>query len=470
MTALDKYKIIKVHLEQGIPLLQVSSINNIPIRTLNNWVKSYRTNGFSGLERKQRSDSNTRKAIDEISQKMVKALALQKPKLSITTIHYKISQDAKQRGKVPPTYGVIYDIVRKLDPALLTLAHQGSVAYRDKYEIIFRRESEYANQMWQIDHTPLDIFLLNEKEEPQKPWLTIVQDDYSRAVSGYFLSFDYPCAVNTALALRQAIWRKGNPNWQICGIPEVLYSDNGSDFLSEHIEKVCATLKIRTVNSIPGRPQGKGKVERIFLTMLQSLLERHPGYAPSGNSKVKAKLNLPQFKDYLEQFILEEYHHTKNRTTKEAPLSRWLGAGFLPQMPDSLEQLDFLLMTVPKMRKVHRDGIYFKQLRYMSIILAAYVGEQVVIRYDPRDLAEISVYFNGEFICTAVCQDIANQVISLKEIKKTRQKRRKELRGTIQDSKDFLRQPNKEAIEGETPKQPTPKPSSSTTIKLYRND
>ena len=135
MTALDKYKIIKVHLEQGISLLQVSSTNSIPIRTLNNWVKSYRTNGFSGLERKQRSDFNTRKVVDEISQKMVEALALQKPKLSITTIHYKVSQHAKQRGKTPPAYGVIYDIVSKLDPSLLTLAHEGSV-YSERSSIL----------------------------------------------------------------------------------------------------------------------------------------------------------------------------------------------------------------------------------------------------------------------------------------------------------------------------------------------
>jgi len=470
LTALDKFKIIKPHLEEGITIQQISSTKNIPIRTLNNWIKSYRTEGFSGLERKRRSDFKTRKVMDEISQKMVTALALQKPKLSITTIHYKISQEAKQRGIVPPSYSVVYDMVSKLDPALLTLAHEGSVAYRDKYEIIFRREAESANQMWQIDHTPLDIFLLNEKGVSQKPWLTIVQDDYSRAVSGYFLSFEHPSAVNTALALRQAIWRKGNPNWQVCGIPEILYSDNGSDFTSEHIQKVCATLKIRMVNSIPGRPQGKGKIERIFLTMLNALLERLPGYAPSGYSKVKAELTLPQFQNYLEEFILEEYHHSKHGTTNNKPMDRWLGDGFLPQMPDSLEQLDYLLMTVPKPRTVRREGIFFKTLRYMNLIFVDYVGEDVTIRYDPRDLAEVRVYFEGEFICTAICQDIANQVISLKEIKKTRQKRRKELRGIIQDSKSFLRQPNKGIIEDEAPKQSTKKTSSATKLKLYKND
>ena len=62
------------------------------------------------------------------------------------------------------------------------------------------------------------------------PWLTVVSDDYSRAVAGYFLSFEAPSSIQTALALRQAIWRKEDPRWHVCGIPEILYSDNGTDF------------------------------------------------------------------------------------------------------------------------------------------------------------------------------------------------------------------------------------------------
>ena len=44
-------------------------------------------------------------------------------------------------------------------------------------------------------------------ENPAQPWLTVILDDYSRAVAGYFLFFEAPSAAQTALALRQAIWR-----------------------------------------------------------------------------------------------------------------------------------------------------------------------------------------------------------------------------------------------------------------------
>jgi putative transposase len=58
-------------------------------------------------------------------------------------------------------------------------------------------------------------------------------------------------------------------------------------------------------------------------------------------------------------------------------------------MPDSLEQLDLLLIHVARTRLVRVDGIYLQNLRYMSTTLAAYVGETVTLRYDPRDMAEI---------------------------------------------------------------------------------
>lgn len=468
MDALQKFRIIQPYLEEDIALSDISKSSGQSIRTLRRWLKSYRAHGLVGLERKSRSDKCKRRSVDEEFENLIKALALSKPKLSITTIHEKIKKLAQERGKKIPKYNVVYDIVRSLKPSLMTLAHEGSVAYRDKYELIYRRENASANELWQADHTPLDILILDEKGNPVKPWLTIIEDDYSRAICGFYLSFDHPCAVNTALALRQAIWRKSNPQWQVCGIPQMLYTDNGSDFISEHIDKVSIALKIRLVNSIPGRPQGKGKVERFFLTLLRKFLEPLPGYAPKGDSKSPPRLNLDQLSAKLEDFIVQTYHQTSHGTTGVPPIDRWIGEGFLPQMPESLEQLDLLLLTVPKSRKIHRDGIRFKGFRYMSPTLAAFVGEQVMLRYDPRDLAEIQVWLNGNFLCPAICQDIADQIVSLKEIRKARQKVRKGLRTEINEAKQLLRNlnesNNKPNSEVEQPKVRRRK------LKLYRNE
>lgn len=143
-----------------------------------------------------------------------------------------------------------------------------------------------------------------------------------------------------------------------------------------------------------------------------------------------------------------------------------IGGNRIPQMPESLEQLDLLLMTVPKKRKIHRKGIFFKGFRYMSTTFAAFVGEEVVIRYDPRDLAQVRVYLNNSFLCTAICQDIADQVISLKEIRKARQQERRKLRKQIKDAKQLLNdlQNETEPIQSSKPK------STKSSLKLYYNE
>lgn len=72
------------------------------------------------------------------------------------------------------------------------------------------------------------------------------------------------------------------------------------------------------------------------------------------------------------------------------------------RLPDTLEQLDELLLTVQAPRKVQRDGIRFQGLRYISPTLASYVGETVTIRYDPRDISEIRVSHRDNFVCKAI--------------------------------------------------------------------
>ena len=97
------------------------------------------------------------------------------------------------------------------------------------------------------------------------------------------VAFEAPSALHTALALRQAIWRKSEPTWQVCGIPGILYADHGADFyLSQHLGQVCADLKIQAIFSLVGHPRGRGRIERFFNTVNQPYLRGYRGYAPAG--------------------------------------------------------------------------------------------------------------------------------------------------------------------------------------------
>jgi putative transposase len=285
--------------------------------------------------------------------------------------------------------------------------------------------------MWQADHTPLDVWLLDEAGKPAKPYLTAIEDDYSRMIMGYRLSFQPATALTTALTLRQAIWRKDDPRWSAYGIPSVFYTDHGSDFTSKHMEQVAADIRMELVFSEKGVPRGRGKVERFFRSVDQLFLQDVPGYAPKEYAEAEATLTLPDFEQRFRTWLLEDYHRRIHSETERQPKDRWEAGGFVPRMPASLEQLDLLLLTVAKMRRVQQDGIHFQNHRYMDITLAAFVKEEVLIRYDPADMGEIHVFYQDRFLCRAICAELSDRKVSLKEIEQARSERRKQVRAEL---------------------------------------
>jgi putative transposase len=476
-TALERFHLIRPFLDEGVPLPTLARQHGLSLRTARRWVQRYRAGGLGALGPRPRADKGVRRALPLPLAQLVEALALQQPAPSIATIHRRVGALAKRQGLHVPSYDVVHDIVRQLDPALVTLAHAGSKIYSDTFDLLYRREAEAPNAIWQADHTLLDLLLTDEKGHVRKPWLTIILDDYSRAVAGYMVTFEAPSALHTALALRQAIWRKPEPTWQVCGIPGILYTDHGSDFTSQHLEQVCADLKIQAIFSQVGQPRGRGRIERFFSTVNQRLLSRLPGYAPAGfATQVTPGLDLQGFTQAFEHFVLHEYHQTPHSATGLPPQARWSADGFLPQMPMSLEQLDLLLLTVVKLRRVHQDGLRFQSLRYIDPTLAAYVGEDVTIRYDPRDMAEIRVYYQERFLCRAVCQELAGETVSLKDIIRARQRRKRDLQRQLRARASLIDQLLAAPVPLGAPREILPPSLSSPAapprmaLKRYHND
>jgi putative transposase len=185
------------------------------------------------------------------------------------------------------------------------------------------------------------------------------------------------------------------------------------------------------VFSEKGVPRGRGKVERFFRSVDQLFLQDVPGYAPKGYPDAKATLTLPAFEQRFRKWLLEDYHRRTHSETGYQPKERWETGGFVPRMPPSLVQLDLLLLTVAKTRKVQQDGIHFQNHRYMDPTLASFIKEEVLIRYDPADMGEVHVFYHDCFLCRAVCAELSDQKVTLKEIEKARTERRKQVRAEL---------------------------------------
>ena len=105
---------------------------------------------------------------------LVEGLALRTPALSMATITRRAAQAAAEHGWAAPSYSTVRAVATALDPAIVALAHDGPAAFRDRFELVYRRRATHPNDVWQADHTQLDIIVLDSDGQPVRPWLTVI--------------------------------------------------------------------------------------------------------------------------------------------------------------------------------------------------------------------------------------------------------------------------------------------------------
>jgi putative transposase len=413
--------------------------------------------GSSSLERKKRSDKGSFEVPSDLEE-LIKAHLIALPHLSCSTVQRMVARICTKRSWPVPTYWNIYRIQKSLPADLLTLS-KDSAEYRRLYDMIHRFEASCPNEIWQADHNFMDIFVWDDLGQAIRPVLTVVLDDYSRAVTGYYLDFVPPSAQRTALALRQAIWHKNEPNWLACGLPEKLYTDRGADFISKRLQKISVELDFELIKGRPYYPQGKGKIERFFETMNQLLLCELPGYTPEDKAPQKPGLTLEEFRRTFHEWLINEYMQRKNEDTGESPFLRWSQKLQVPRMPESLDSLHMLLMTISDGRLVRKDGIHTLNLRYINTELQhGYMRESVVVRYDPTDVSQIFVFHDNKFVCVAVCPEIANIKPTCHDIQTAKSSRKKHLRSRISTAQALVNLYSKDAA------RPIPPPPTAAEI------
>jgi putative transposase len=221
--------------------------------------------------------------------------------------------------------------------------------------------------------------------------LAAIIDDNSRFLPGYQF-IRRPDAVRFAAVLRAAIARHG--------IPEVLYCDNGSCFADESLARTCAVLGIKLVHSQPGRPMGRGKIERAFETIQQQFGveitgdEAHPARRPV--------TGLDELNDLLDRWVRVVYHARVHSETGETPQARYAAAG-PPARPDPVLLREAFrwsaIRLVRKTATVALEGNVYSVDPFLA-------GRKVELIFNPFDLTELDVYWQGRKVGRAVPQVI----------------------------------------------------------------
>ena len=152
----ERLAVLGPHLHDGVPLSVAARRAGVPLRTARRWLAVYLADGAAGLSRSGRADRGGRRIPNELVE-IVEGLALRRPPPRIAEVHRLAGDLAGRRGLPAPSYQSVRRIIQQLDRGLVALAHHGPEVYRDDFELVLRRESAHPNDVWQADHTELDV-------------------------------------------------------------------------------------------------------------------------------------------------------------------------------------------------------------------------------------------------------------------------------------------------------------------------
>jgi putative transposase len=248
-----------------------------------------------------------------------------------------------------------------------------------------RFEAARVNEIWTAD-------LMNGPPVAGRAtWLAGIIDDHSRFLTGHQF-VRRPDAVRFAAVLRAAVARHG--------IPAQLYCDNGSCFADASLARTCAILGIKLTHSQPGRPMGRGKVERAFETVQQQFLVEVD--AGGGDPARHAVVSLDELNDLLEHWVRGVYHQRTHTETGQSPQARYEAAG-PAALPDAAAlRAAFSWSAVRLVRKT--STVELEGNRYS--VDPFLVGRKVELVFDPFDLTKLEVWWAGRKAGTAVPQVI----------------------------------------------------------------
>lgn len=298
--------------------------------------------------------------------------------------------------------------------------------------------ADYPLAVVQIDHTPVDITLVDDvhRESIGRPWITLAIDVYSRMVTGYYLSFEAPSETSVAMCVAHSILPKDewlalhgvNAHWDVWGLMTTIHTDNGAEFRSDNFRQACLLHSINLEFRPVKQPRYGGHIERLLGTLAREIhdlpgttfssIKAREGY----DSDKHSAMTKSEFETWLVTLICKVYHQRMHKGIGMSPSRKWeiglfgnaetVGRGLPPRPAD---RLSLLLDFLPSFhRSIQTYGVDIESLRYYSDVLRAWINSadskepdkkrQFIFRRDPRDISviwfrdpELAQYFRIPF-------------------------------------------------------------------------
>ncbi len=427
-------------------------------RTVKRWLSVYRKDPdiVALVPRHKGQRHGTRRLKPETERLLgdvIDIWAARAERLPVSWIVEECSRRARpNRVQVPSRRAVA---ARLRDRGLESLAQQ-RFALRSEPPLILTPRTRQALAIMQIDHTLVDIMVVDEvlRQSMGRPWITVAFDVATRVVLGFALALDPPSATSVGLALSMAClpkdrWLKERNldiEWVPSGVPKMIHVDNGKEFHSLALTRGCERYGISLEYRPPGRPQFGGHIERYLGTLMRRI-HGLPGTTYSNptergkyRSEARAIMTMAELERWIALEIAGRYHQRVHRGVHAIPAQLWAQSirqkAPLPVTDPARFILDFL---PAESRRVGRNGFQINRIRYWDPVLSRLYppSARVLVRHDPRDLSHVYVPSpsNAEYL-TVPYADLRRPPITQAELDRARTQL--SAKGHVQPTEDLI--------------------------------
>lgn len=370
-----------------IPYSQKTTLSR---STFYQWLKQYRESRKEEtmLMDKVRKDRDQIRAITEQQQEALIRWRGENPYRTAEQLREELLFHPSTNHSTIPSVSTITRFLRKKHydrRTLLALSEQDS-SKKPSTKIRLSFESDYPQQIWQIDTKGPNIEVL-DPDNPEKTVVVrpiVILDDYSR----YLIAVCHVIAETEAAVMnvvRSAI--------AAFGVPHVLYTDRGGPYVGASLRRALRLLGCRTKQTPPNDAQAKGKVEKVMQFITHHI-----------ESEIQASgccCTLEQLHELTAAVVDQEYHRRVHSETNQTPEDRYaqFPVKYRCFVTDKTLASAFLRSTKAKVSKVGVIRCHKQQYLVPNVVL---YGKKVIIRYDPRDLSKIHVWYDDQYYGEAV--------------------------------------------------------------------
>ena len=399
-------------------------IPNCSASSLQRWRVDLKTEGLTRLagaygNRKGTSKIDAQPAVREL----VIGLLVAKPHARATHVMQMLEARLGSTATALPSMRALERWIAqwKKENAQTFMAIANPDAWKNRYMVAFGSQSEgiaRLNQRWEFDSTPADVMLADGRHA-----VLGVIDVFSRRPKLLVSKTSKGTAIATLVRHALLDW----------GVPEEAKTDNGADYTGHHITRVFDSLAIQQTLCPPFQPWHKPHIERFFRTFAHDLVELLDGFIGHNvaerksiearrsfaerlmqrDAVIEVNMTAAEFQKFCDAWCEDIYMHRPHDGLSGKTPFETVAALREPVREITDERaLDILLAEAPDnhgMRTVQKKGIQIDNAWFVAAELEAYVGEQVLVKFDAieQDLGRVYVFGGADrqFLCIAECPE-----------------------------------------------------------------